>query len=100
MAATSANSPGNAPWHDSATERMQSALDELSDSASGSVDRWSEAALDTAERWSDSAADYADRVGDRGAELVEGTRDYIAAHPLRTLGIAAAAGFLIGRMLR
>jgi ElaB/YqjD/DUF883 family membrane-anchored ribosome-binding protein len=91
---TTANTPGNA------TDRMQSVLDDLSDTASDTVDRWSGAAQDTVDRLSDGASEYASRLGQRSERLLGDTRDYVVAHPLRTLGIAAAAGFLIGRMLR
>ncbi|HEY1326403.1 MAG TPA: hypothetical protein VGI14_05660 [Casimicrobiaceae bacterium] len=98
--ATTANTVGNATRQDSATDRMQGALDDLSQTASESVDRWSDAAQDTVQRVSDNASEYASRLGERGARLADDTRDYISAHPMRTLAIAAAAGFLIGRMLR
>lgn len=83
-----------------ASDRMQGALDDLSDTASAKVDRWSDAAQDSVERLSDSASEYASQLGARGERFVDDTRDYITSHPFRTLGIAAAAGFLIGRMLR
>jgi ElaB/YqjD/DUF883 family membrane-anchored ribosome-binding protein len=49
---------------------------------------------------SDSASDYAARLSDRSEQMLEDARDYIGAHPLATIGVAAAAGFLIGRMMR
>jgi ElaB protein len=106
-ATTTTNDPGNATRTDAARETV----DRLANAASETVDRWSANAEDAVERVSDAASEYtnraasaaseyAGRLGETGGHLVEDARDYIGAHPLRTLGIAAAAGFLIGRMMR
>jgi ElaB/YqjD/DUF883 family membrane-anchored ribosome-binding protein len=79
---------------------VNAGLDNLSSARSDRMDEWSDTAQDTMARLSDDAGDYASRLAERGDRLVDDTRDYIAAHPLSTLGIAAAAGFLVGRMLR
>ena len=34
------------------------------------------------------------------AESARDARDYITAYPLRTIGIAAFTGFVLGRMMR
>jgi ElaB/YqjD/DUF883 family membrane-anchored ribosome-binding protein len=68
--------------------------------ASQTVDRLSTTAQDAVNRASDTATQYAGRVTETGERFIEDARDYIAANPLRTIGIAAAAGFLIGRMMR
>jgi ElaB/YqjD/DUF883 family membrane-anchored ribosome-binding protein len=106
-ATTTANDPTNTMRSDAARE----AVNRIADAASETVDRWSANAEDAVERASDAASDYANRAANaasgyagrltyRGERLIEDTRDYIGAHPLRTVGIAAAAGFLIGRLMR
>jgi len=108
MAATTyTNEPGNAARTDAARDTVN----RVADAASETVDRWSATAQDAVERASDAASEYANRAANAasgyadqltgtGERLLEDARDYIGAHPLRTLGIAAAAGFLIGRMMR
>jgi ElaB/YqjD/DUF883 family membrane-anchored ribosome-binding protein len=79
---------------------VNAGLDNLSSTTSDRMDEWSDTAQDTIDRLSDDAGDHTSQLAERGDRLVDDTREYIAAHPLRTLGIAAAAGFLVGRMLR
>lgn len=106
-ATTYTNEPGNA----ARTGAARDAVNRVADAASETVDRWSATAEDAVERASDAASgyvnqaasaasEYADRLTGTTERLMEDARDYIGAHPLRTLGIAAAAGFLIGRMMR
>ena len=75
-------------------------VDRLSSAASSTVDRVAESAQDTVQQVTDSATEYAGRLSATGEHLIEDARDYIAANPLRTILIAAGAGFLIARMLR
>ena len=118
MAGTSTYNPGTATGRDDASDRAMNTLsdavdstrdrvgdaagrarekiDQLSSAASETVDRWSSAAQDTM----DTASDYAGQLSERGERLLDDARDYIGAHPLATIGMAAAAGFLIGRMMR
>ena len=107
MAATNTNDLAD-PTRSNAT---QETVNRLGDAASETVDRWSANAEDAVERASNAASeytnraanaasDYAEQLSSTGQRLLEDARDYIGAYPLRTLGIAAAAGFLIGRMMR
>lgn len=72
------------------------AVDRLSSAASRTVDRVSAGAQDTLDRMADNASAYASR----GGELVSDLREWMTAYPWRAVGIAAAAGFLIVRMMR
>jgi ElaB/YqjD/DUF883 family membrane-anchored ribosome-binding protein len=64
------------------------------------VDRLATSAQDAASNIADSANEYAERVSATGAQLRDDAREYISAYPLRSVGIAAAAGYLLMRMLR
>jgi ElaB/YqjD/DUF883 family membrane-anchored ribosome-binding protein len=50
------------------------------------------------------AAQWLEEQGDtltkNGEKLVDNTYKYIAAHPLQSLGLALAAGYLISRLTR
>jgi ElaB/YqjD/DUF883 family membrane-anchored ribosome-binding protein len=55
----------------------------------------------------DRVHDAVDQVNDEAAALAKGTEKflettsrYIAAHPLESLGLALAAGFLLSRFMR
>jgi ElaB/YqjD/DUF883 family membrane-anchored ribosome-binding protein len=85
---------------DSARQAFGEATDRVANTARETVDRVADRATQTVDRVSGAASEYASQFSDTGERLLEDARDYIAAHPLRTLGMAAAAGFVIGRMLR
>lgn len=72
------------------------AVDRLSSEASQTVDRLSAGAQDTLDRMADNASEYASR----GRQAVDDLREWMTAYPWRAVGIAAAAGFLIVRMMR
>lgn len=78
------------------TDTAQEAVDRLSSTAGRTVDRVAAGAQDTLDRAADNASEYASR----GRALVEDARDWMTAYPWRAVGMAAAAGFLIVRMLR
>jgi ElaB/YqjD/DUF883 family membrane-anchored ribosome-binding protein len=48
----------------------------------------------------DTTTEYASRFSDTGNELVAQAGDYIAARPLCAIGVAAATGYLLVRLLR
>ena len=77
-------------------DTAREAVDDLARTASATVDRLSAGAQDTLDRVADNASDYTIR----GRQFAEDARDWIAAYPWRTLGIAAAAGFLLVRIMR
>ena len=71
-------------------------VDRLSTTASDTVDRLSASAQDTLDRVADNASEYAQR----GRPFVDDAQDWIAAYPWRALGIAAATGYIVARILR
>jgi len=81
---------------DAGSAKAREAVDRLSSSATRSVDRLAAGAQDALAQATDRATGYAAR----GDELARQARDRMAAYPWRTLAIAAAAGFLIARILR
>jgi ElaB/YqjD/DUF883 family membrane-anchored ribosome-binding protein len=44
--------------------------------------------------------DQGEALSSRGERLMDGTCKYVAAHPLRSLGLMLAAGYLIGLLTR
>jgi ElaB/YqjD/DUF883 family membrane-anchored ribosome-binding protein len=57
-------------------------------------------ATDTAKAGLDWAADQADTLRDRNAAFVNAMTDTVAARPLMAIGVAAAVGYLLGRLMR
>jgi ElaB/YqjD/DUF883 family membrane-anchored ribosome-binding protein len=47
-----------------------------------------------------TANDVIEEVTTEGEELIRAVSDYVAARPIASLGIAAAAGFIIAKVLR
>jgi ElaB/YqjD/DUF883 family membrane-anchored ribosome-binding protein len=68
----------------------------LSSAAYDAADGLSTAADDTVERASDAASRYAAT----GRQLRDEMRERITAYPWHAVGIAAAAGFIVVRMMR
>ncbi len=68
--------------------------------ATETIDRLASRAHDTVDRVSAQASSMANRMGSSGEQYYEQTRQYMIANPMRALGIAVAAGFLLGRLLR
>ena len=64
--------------------------------AHGAVDQVADAAAPAAQ-WLEEQGETLTNSGER---LVDSTRQYIAAHPLQSLGMALAAGYLISRITR
>lgn len=62
----------------------------------GAVDQVADAAAPTAQ-WLE---EQSEALGTTGEELMNSTCKYVAAHPLQSLGLALAAGYLIGRLTR
>ena len=72
----------------------------MSNRAREGADRLATSAQGAASDIAEGASDYAERVSATGAQLVDDARATICAYPLRSVGIAAAAGYLLMRMLR
>lgn len=64
--------------------------------AHGAVDQVADAAAPAAQ-WLE---EQGETLTNSGEKLVDSTRKYIAAHPLQSLGLALAAGYLISRITR
>jgi ElaB/YqjD/DUF883 family membrane-anchored ribosome-binding protein len=79
---------------------------DLSQRAHENIDRLKLTAHDTVDRAAAVANTAADRIGVRGGELlaakdesIERVRGYMQQHPLASLGIALAAGYLLSRLV-
>ncbi|HMM76275.1 MAG TPA: hypothetical protein PJ986_11245 [Gammaproteobacteria bacterium] len=103
--------PEGAAGAQASTERLRSAaherIDTVAEAVHPVVDRLTDAAHDTVERVSGAAAGAAERMNIKSEELrhmqgrlAEDCREYVRAHPLKALGYAAAAGFILTRLLR
>jgi ElaB/YqjD/DUF883 family membrane-anchored ribosome-binding protein len=68
-----------------ATARMHRAVDQAADAAAPAA-QWLEEQSET--------------LSTGGEKLLDGTCKYVAAHPLQSLGLAVAAGYLLSRLTR
>ena len=68
-----------------ATARVHGAEDQIADAAAPAA-QWLEEQSET--------------LGTAGEKLMDSTCKYVAAHPLQSLGLALAAGYLISRLTR
>lgn len=59
-----------------------------------------ERATETAHRAVDRASDSARRLSTSGQQLTSELNNYISAHPVQTLALALATGFILGRLMR
>lgn len=76
----------------SATQKQQ--LERLAETAHGAIDRATQ-----------TAAQVAERLGEKSEELLamkddylENTREYVKQNPFMAIGIALAAGYLLGKI--
>jgi len=81
---------------DRASQTAASGMDRVADTARRGVDK----ATDTAKAGLDWAADQADTLRDKNAAFVNAMTDTVTARPLMAIGIAAAVGYLLGRVMR
>jgi len=90
-----------------ASDRAQDYLDRASQTASSGMDR----VTDTARRSVDSAAesakagldwasDKASQLRDHNSALVNAVTDSVTARPMMAIGVAAAIGYVLGRLMR
>lgn len=82
------------------------AIDKVSDAARPAVDRMASGAHQAVDKAAAVAHQAADTLGTKGNEikkaqtrLVSECGGYVRANPIASLGLAAAAGFLLGRLL-
>ncbi|MDB5815160.1 MAG: hypothetical protein JWN23_2277 [Rhodocyclales bacterium] len=80
-------------------------INKAADAARPAVDRLASGAHQAVDRLADVASSAADTLSVRGAQIRDAqaklagqARSYVSAHPLATVGIAVAAGFLISRL--
>lgn len=90
-----------------AGDRAQDYLDRASQTASAGMDRVADTArkgVDTATESAkaglDWATEQASALRERNAALVNAVTDSVAARPLMAIGVAAAVGYLLGRIMR
>ena len=79
-----------------ATQSASAGMDKLADTARRGVDSASE----SARAGLDWASDRAYALRDRNAALVSAVTDTVTARPLVAIGVAAAIGYLVGRIMR
>lgn len=85
---------------------MHQAIDQLSSAARPAVSRAAYGAHRLVERLADTTNRVAQRLETTGTRLkdaeqrvVGASSDYVREHPLRSVGIALAAGFLVSRLV-
>ena len=94
-----------------ATEKLASAAHEhverVVEVARPAVDRAASMLHETVDKVAGAASQAADRLGenssllkDAQSQLAEDCRLYLRDHPVKTLALAAAAGFVLSRLMR
>jgi ElaB/YqjD/DUF883 family membrane-anchored ribosome-binding protein len=78
----------------------------VSDSARPAVDRMESSAHDVVDRVAGVATQTAETLGIKGEQLksaqrrlMESARDYVREHPVASLGMAVATGYVLSRLL-
>jgi ElaB/YqjD/DUF883 family membrane-anchored ribosome-binding protein len=91
----------------SATTTVHSAIDEAARNAQPAIDRVAAMAHQATDKVSSAGGQTADWVNAQSEQLIltqkkvlDDTCNYISANPLKAVGIALAAGFLISRIVR
>jgi ElaB/YqjD/DUF883 family membrane-anchored ribosome-binding protein len=81
-------------------------IDKVSDAAHPAVERLASGAHQAVDKIADVAGQAAETLGVKGEQLknaqvqaMEQCRGYVRDHPVLSLGIAVAAGFLLSRLL-
>jgi ElaB/YqjD/DUF883 family membrane-anchored ribosome-binding protein len=92
---------------DQASTGAHDAIDKVSDAARPVVDRIASGAHRAVDKIASVAGQAAETLGVKGEQLknaqaqaLEQCRGYVRDHPVTSLGIAVAAGFLLSRLLR
>jgi len=75
---------------------LMSVLNKATARVHGAVDQVTDAAAPAAQ-WLEEQSETRGTTGER---LLDSTCKYVAAHPLQSLGLALAAGYLISRLTR
>jgi ElaB/YqjD/DUF883 family membrane-anchored ribosome-binding protein len=90
-----------------ALNRMATSADEAAQSVRPAIDRVAQMGHHTVDSVADVAGSTAGWVNKQslavkstGQNAVAETRKYVAVHPLQSIGVAVAAGLLLGRWMR
>jgi ElaB/YqjD/DUF883 family membrane-anchored ribosome-binding protein len=90
-----------------ATSTAHSAVDRVASSARPVIDRVASSAHKAVDKAASVAVPTADWLSERGQtlkqtqdQLMSDTRQYVTSNPLKAIGMALAAGLLIGRLMR
>ena len=81
---------------DEAASKAKPAIDQVAAMAHQAVDKAAGAAAPTA----DWLNEQGENINARQKQLVAQTRDYVSTNPLKAVGIAVVAGFLLSRLIR
>ena len=81
---------------DRASQGASAGMERVADTARRSVDT----ATESAKAGLDWATDQASMLRDRNAAIVNAVTDSVTARPIMAIGIAAAVGYLLGRIMR
>jgi ElaB/YqjD/DUF883 family membrane-anchored ribosome-binding protein len=91
---------------DQASTGAHDVIDKVSDAARPVVDRIASGAHQAVDKIASAAGQAAETLGVKGEQLknaqvrvMEQCRGYVRDHPVTSLGIAIAAGFLLSRLL-
>lgn len=92
---------------DQAHLAVDTAATKLSEKAAPAIDRAAQAAHQTVDKVAQAAAPAADWINQNAEQLrqqqemlLDSCRTYVRDRPLAALGIALAAGYLVGRLAR
>jgi ElaB/YqjD/DUF883 family membrane-anchored ribosome-binding protein len=92
---------------DQASTGAHDVINKVSDAARPAVDRIASGAHQAVDKVASAAGQAAETLGVKGEQLknaqvqaMEQARSYVRDHPVTSLGIAVAAGFLLSRLLR
>ncbi len=80
---------------DQALRNAKPAIDRAAGTAHQSVDKAADAAS-AAASW---AQDQAQNLSVTGQQVLDDTRSYVAANPIKTVAVVLGAGFLLGRLM-
>lgn len=87
-------------------EQLESKVDRAADQAHDKIDQASNAARPAVDRLAGKAHNMVDKLEAKGEKLMEAEAEmmgdieaYIRQHPLQSVGIAVAGGFLLSRIL-
>jgi ElaB/YqjD/DUF883 family membrane-anchored ribosome-binding protein len=90
-----------------AVNSMAGAADEAARNVKPAIDRVSALAHQAVDKVAGAAAPTADWLSEQGEtlnaaqkKLVEDTCSYVSAHPLKSIGLALATGFVLSRIIR